>query len=141
MQNSISNPRRNMLSSSLATAGVILTSTQVMGQSLSPNTQVNSRSSVNVIITFETKPDAVAAFAALLEQVKKDLPKVKGCKGVRAFFGKDNPRIFTLVEEWETEQSHKTHIDQVIASGAWEKNIAIHLAKPPVSYYYSELIA
>lgn len=134
-------PRRNMLSSSLAAASIMLSSTAGQAQTSASPAQTNLTAVVKLIITFETKPDAVTAFTTLLEQVRQDLPKVAGCKGVRVFLGKDNPRVFTLVEDWESESAHKAHINQVIASGAWEKHIAIHLTKPPVSYYYTELIA
>lgn len=94
--------------------------------------------SINVIITFQAKPDNASAFAVVLGQVKHDLPKVAGCKAVRLFGRNDNSCIFTLIEEWESGMQHKAHIANVVSSGAWA-GIAAHLASDPVSHYYTEL--
>lgn len=93
---------------------------------------------IKVIITFETKPDSSSQFSTLLEHVKLDLPNVNGCRAVRLFAASDNPCIFTLLEEWDSESMHKAHIERVVSSGAWER-IAAHLSKDPVSHYFSEL--
>jgi len=94
-------------------------------------------SGIQVIITFETKPEASSPFTALLDQVQLDLPRVNGCKGVRVFSRSDSPCMFTLLEHWDSEAAHQAHIAQVVASGAWD-SIAAHLAKDPVSHYYRE---
>jgi quinol monooxygenase YgiN len=91
-----------------------------------------------VIITFEAKPQAASRFRAMLEQAGQELPKVSGCKGVRIFSADGNPCIFTLVEDWESQDAHKAHIGKVVASGGWA-TLAACLAKDPVSHYYNEL--
>ncbi len=93
---------------------------------------------ISVIITFEAKPENAAAVAAVMAQVKRNLPAVHGCNKVRLFGSSDNPCIFTLLEEWESEGHHQAHINVVVASGAWD-SIALHLASAPVSHYYKEL--
>lgn len=93
--------------------------------------------STQIIITFETKPESAAPFAALLEQVKRDLPTVSGCRSVRVFSATAHPCIFTLLEDWDSESQHQRHIDTVVSSGAWA-TLAAHLAKDPVSHYYTE---
>ena len=141
MSNSFVHPRRNMLSNSLTAASALLLSTVVQSQTPLNSNLMNSPGGIKLIITFETKPNAVAAFAALMAQLKQDLPKIAGCRGVRVFQGNENHSIFTLLEDWDSEAIHKAHLDQVISSGTWEKSIAIHLAKPPVSHYYTEYVA
>jgi quinol monooxygenase YgiN len=94
-------------------------------------------SGTQVIITFETKPDASIPFASMLTQVQQDLPRVPGCRGVRVFTGSENPCIFTLLEHWDSQAEHQAHIQTVVASGTWDR-IAAHLAKDPVSHYYRE---
>lgn len=96
-------------------------------------------SGIQVIITFETKPEASLPFAALLDQVQQDLPRVNGCKGVRVFSGSESPCVFTLLEHWDSEAAHQAHIATVVASGAWD-SIAAHLARDPVSHYYRERV-
>jgi quinol monooxygenase YgiN len=90
-----------------------------------------------VIITFEAKPESATAFAAMLEQAKRDLPTVPGCRSARLFAATENPCIFTLLEQWDSAAQHKSHIDKVVSSGAWAV-LAAHLAKEPVSHYYTE---
>lgn len=96
-------------------------------------------SGIQVIITFETLPEASSAFAALLDQVQQELPRVRGCRGVRVFAATDNACVFTLLEHWDSEAAHQAHIATVVASGAWER-IAAHLARDPVSHYYRERV-
>ncbi|MES2584819.1 MAG: antibiotic biosynthesis monooxygenase family protein [Pseudomonadota bacterium] len=93
--------------------------------------------STQIIITFEAKPESAAPFAALLEQVKRDLPTVPGCRSVRLFAASTNPCIFTLLEDWESQAQHQRHIDHAVSSGGWA-TLAAHLAKDPVSHYYTE---
>lgn len=94
--------------------------------------------STNVIITFTSKPDKLAAFTEILIDVKRDLPKVGGCLDVRIFSDTQNPCVFTLVETWESEAAHKKHIEGVVSSGGWN-HIASHLACDPSSSYYKAL--
>ena len=53
---------------------------------------------IKVIVRFEAKTEARAAFAQLLAQVKQDLPKVEGCTGVRLFTGHQEPNVFVLLD-------------------------------------------
>ncbi|MEJ2446142.1 MAG: antibiotic biosynthesis monooxygenase [Exilibacterium sp.] len=54
--------------------------------------------STNVIITFNAKPEKLAAFTEILAGVKEDLPKVVGCLSVRIYNDTQDPCLFTLVE-------------------------------------------
>ena len=93
---------------------------------------------INVIITFEAKPERASAFAELMHQVKQSLPSADGCRGVRLFGRSDNACVFTLVESWESQGHHQAHIAGVVSSGAWD-TMAAELASPPVSCYCNEL--
>lgn len=94
--------------------------------------------SINVIVTFEATPEKASELANLLNQAKRTLPEVEGCKGVSLFNSRKNPCMFTLVEEWESDRQHQAHIANVVSSGAWA-HIASHLAADPVSDYHLEL--
>lgn len=94
--------------------------------------------SINVIITFKSKPEKLAAFVKILNGVKNDLPKVEGCKAVQIFNDINEPGVFTLVETWDSEGMHKKHIEGVMASGGWG-HIASHLASDPISSYFKVL--
>jgi quinol monooxygenase YgiN len=89
---------------------------------------------INVIITFEAKPEGASAFAELMHQVKQSLPLADGCRGVQLFGRSDNACVFTLVESWESQSHHQAHIASAVASGAWDA-LAAKLACAPVSCY------
>jgi quinol monooxygenase YgiN len=93
---------------------------------------------INVIITFEAKPERASAFAELMNQVKQSLPSADGCRGVRLFGRSDNDCVFTLVESWESQGHHQAHIAGAVASGAWDA-LAGELVGAPVSCYCREL--
>jgi len=93
---------------------------------------------INVIITFEAKPERASAFAQLMQQVKQSLPSADGCRGVRLYGHGDNVCMFTLVESWESRSKHEAHIAGVMSSGAWD-TMAAELAGAPVSSYCNEL--
>lgn len=93
---------------------------------------------VHMIINFTAKPEARDALAALLAQARRELPRVPGCKAVRAFNGAADSCSFTLVETWESEAQHQAHVAKLVSSGAWDQ-ISRHLARPPSSGYFHTL--
>ncbi|WP_395831579.1 putative quinol monooxygenase [Elstera sp.] len=94
--------------------------------------------SINVIITFKSKPEKLVAFTEILDGVKTDLPKVDGCISVNIYNADLDPCVFTLVETWRSESDHKKHIEGVVSSGGWS-HIASHLACDPSSGYFKSL--
>ncbi|NHZ64546.1 antibiotic biosynthesis monooxygenase [Massilia sp. CCM 8694] len=90
------------------------------------------------IITFSTRPEAASDLRAILNGVKRDLPSVAGCRGVHIFCASDDQAVFTLVEQWDSEQAHKAHIGTLTASGGWDA-VAACLREPPSGRYASEL--
>ena len=97
-------------------------------------------SQIRFIITFKTTVSAAAAFRTLLDGVARDLPAVPGCHGVEIFRATDDDCTFTLIERWESIESHKAHISRLVESGAWN-GIAAHLAQAPQSQYFHRLEA
>ncbi len=100
--------------------------------------KANVKMDIKFIISFETKMEKVTDFIKILENVKIDLPKVKGCIGVNIFKSSLDRNKFTLVETWETEKLHKAHIDNLSKNGTWDI-IASHLLKDPESGYFIQL--
>lgn len=92
---------------------------------------------IQLLITFQAKPEAAADFAAMLAEVKKTLPSVHGCRSVRLFAGHQDACLFSLLEEWESVALHQTHIERVVSSGEWAR-IRAQLAADPVSHYVTE---
>lgn len=94
--------------------------------------------SIQIIITFEARADSAIQLSEMLAQVRQQLPLVDGCKSVRVLTRQDAPHKFTLVEDWDSSTQHQRHLENVIASGAWEK-IAALLVANPVSHVYQDL--
>ena len=100
--------------------------------------EVKDKMNTNVIVNFKVKMEKVAEFTKILDSVKTDLPKVKGCISVNIFKNTSTANKFTLVETWETKELHQTHIDKLAKNGAWDV-IALHLSKDPESGYFTQL--
>ncbi|ARU55685.1 MAG: antibiotic biosynthesis monooxygenase [Pseudomonadales bacterium] len=102
---------------------------------LSQAQQIQEETKMNVIITFNVKEDKLASFRQIMDDVKINLPSVEGCDTVTIYNDAEDPKVFTLVETWNSREAHKKHIDGVVASGTWE-TIAQHLQSDPVSSYF-----
>ena len=89
---------------------------------------------MNVIISFLAREDKVEEFESLMGSVKSTLPEVHGCSEVKIFRDLEQPCAFTLVETWSSQALHAEHLDQLVASGAWE-HISQLLQTPPTSRY------
>lgn len=92
---------------------------------------------MNVIITFDVKEEKLDSFRGIMSDVKSSLPQVDGCSSVTVYNDVENPAVFTLVESWDSQQAHQSHIDSVVQSGDWDF-IASHLKADPVSSYFQE---
>ncbi|MCG8381030.1 MAG: antibiotic biosynthesis monooxygenase [Gammaproteobacteria bacterium] len=129
--------RRNVLKALVA--GVIASvSFKALGMSGENQKEVKEKMNINVIVRFEVKPEKVAEFTTILESVKADLPKVRGCVGVNIFRNSSASNKFTLVETWENEKLHQDHIAKLSNDGTWDM-IVSHLSKDPESDYFIQI--
>ncbi len=94
--------------------------------------------SIHLIITLKAKKSRLAAFTEIMMQVKTDLPAIEGCKSVRIFKNTRNPCTFSLIETWDSEERHKSHLKEFTRSGGWE-HMSLHLTSDPVMSYFSEI--
>ena len=90
--------------------------------------------STYLFISFEARPEATRDFAALLDQVRQELPRIPGCRAVRVFAHAEHAQRFSVFEEWDSAASHQAHISHVVASGEWER-IRAYLSADPTSFY------
>lgn len=93
---------------------------------------------IDVVVSFRVKDSEVDPFRETMRSVKTSLPQVSGCHGVRIFQGVDDPSLFTLIESWESKQTHRAHIALLLASGQWSQILG-YLAAEPVTNYVQEL--
>jgi len=124
--------RRKLLQNSLAYA-LLLSSVQSFAK-----VPVENKLDIQLIITFHIKKEKVQSFMKIVNDVKKNLPKVDGCKGVEIFQANDDKQIITFIETWENIEKHKKHIEHVVDSGDWEY-ISSHLIADPKSQYYQAI--
>jgi len=124
--------RRKLLQNSLAYA-LLLSSVQSFAK-----VPVENKLDIQLIITFHIKKEKLQSFMKIVNDVKKNLPKVDGCKGVEIFQANDDKQIITFIETWENIEKHKKHIEHVVDSGDWEY-ISSHLIADPKSQYYQAI--
>jgi quinol monooxygenase YgiN len=94
--------------------------------------------SINVLVLFRVKETKVGTFRELMSSVKTSLSQVPGCRGVRIFHGVDEPKLFTLLETWESKERHRAHFAMLVAAGQWAQLLE-YLAADPVTSYLEEL--
>lgn len=93
--------------------------------------------SVNLIITFNVIEEHVPEFNDLMASVKRSLPEVDGCHGVRVYNDTGDPKVFVIVETWDSADVHGRHVQGLKDSGQWD-GIAALLERDPVASYYHE---
>ncbi|MCH9812715.1 MAG: antibiotic biosynthesis monooxygenase [Epsilonproteobacteria bacterium] len=101
-------------------------------------TEQEDKMAVELMITFHVKEEKLESFMALIQDVKKNLPKVDGCRDVEVFQVHDDKYTIRFIETWESIEKHKKHITHVIDSGDWDY-ISSHLRSDPKSQYYRKL--
>ena len=93
---------------------------------------------MNVIISFEAKPECSEEFQTVMHETRAGLPKVEGCRSVSIYREEGNTLRYTIVETWQSQEDHQAHVASMIQSGTWD-GILKMLSKPPVSAYFTML--
>lgn len=93
------------------------------------------REKINIIINFDVKPENIAIFRGILDNVKINLPNVTGCETVSIYADQNNPDKFTLIETWESKEAHQNHITSIVESGDWSKILSNLKTEPSSSYF------
>ncbi len=91
-----------------------------------------------VTVTFHAQADQLAAFEQIMRSVKLQLPTIQGCLGVRVLRSAEQPQIFVLVEDWESNAQHAAHISNLIEGGDWAE-IEAMLQAPPTSMVLQDI--
>lgn len=91
--------------------------------------------SISYIIQFKAKSNKQADFHNIMNNVKSELPEVKGCISVVIHHSVENASSFLMVETWESKEHHQQHVESLVSSGVWD-HIAGHLSEDPVGDYY-----
>lgn len=86
-------------------------------------------------IIFCAKVGTTDAFLNIMKSVKTDLPTADGCSGVEILRSIENPSEFTLIESWESQHKHQTHIQTLTESGGWDYLLGL-LTHTPNGHYH-----
>ena len=89
----------------------------------------------HLIIRFEAKQDELAAFASILSNVERDMATEAGFVSAVVYRNADDPRVFTLVEVWQSRADHEAHFERIVASGAWANILAMQRTDPVMGYF------
>ena len=89
----------------------------------------------HLIIRFEAKQDRLTEFAAVMRDVERDMAAERGFVSATVYRHADDPRVFTLVEVWQSRALHEAHFERIVASGAWDNILAMLRADPAMGYY------
>lgn len=91
-----------------------------------------------IIVSLVSKENKKEDLKKAMVDLKRNLPKVNGCLSVSIFQDKSNSKNFTIVEEWDSSKSHRTHIDNITKSGDLDKILQL-LEKPLSGIDYLKL--
>jgi len=93
---------------------------------------------IHLIITLNAKKNRLAAFTKIMMQAKTDLPEIENCKDVHIFKNTHNPCKFSLIETRDSEEQHKSHLEELTRSGGW-KHMSSYLTSDPVMSYFNKI--
>jgi len=89
--------------------------------------------STTVLVSFQTKPDQVAALSAFLSAVQEPV-MASGGLSISLTQDQDDPTRFFEIEVWPSADAHKAFIAGAAAAGAFDPLEAILAAPFSVNY-------
>lgn len=90
------------------------------------------------IVEFDTKPECLADFEAVMRQVKHDLPRAEGCKGVEIMQNQTDITRLVVIEKWTDQAAHQHHVNSLKKAGVWDDILTL-LSSEPKGEYYQQL--
>ena len=68
---------------------------------------------VGVVVRIDVKPDQADEFAALAQRTMiEPTQAAPGCLRYELWQDRDQPGRFAIIEEWESQEAHETHLAQ-----------------------------
>ena len=127
---------RNRLSVSVSELVLTVIILAVAAASGSTLAQANGDNTMNtyLVIRFEADDAKLDEFSAIMRSVDTDMQTEPGFVSATVYQDIDDPRVFTLVELWESRKSHEEHFEKIVESGAWEHILSLLRKKPKMGY-------
>ena len=96
---------------------------------------MNADATTHLLIRFEAKQEHLAEFAAIMRTVERDMAAEPGFESAVVYQDSDDPRVFMLVEVWQSRRSHEAHFERIVASGDWANILAMLRSDPVMGYF------
>jgi quinol monooxygenase YgiN len=90
---------------------------------------------INVIVSFDVRPGRGEALCDWLAGALEKTRANPGCQGAQLNRDLDDPDAPVLIEQWESADTHKAFVEQLVSSGAMNAAMSF-LNGPPRSHYY-----
>jgi quinol monooxygenase YgiN len=90
--------------------------------------------SITRIGEFQAKPESINAMRELLISIMPGIKSSRGCESVQLYQSHDAPTKFTMVEVWDSLESHQASVKNITPEQLAE--IRAILASPPSGQYY-----
>ena len=90
--------------------------------------------SITRIGEFQAKPESINAMREFLISIMPGIKSSHGCESVQLYQSQDDPTRFTMVEVWDSVESHQASVKNITPEQLAE--IRAILASPPSGQYY-----
>ncbi len=72
-----------------------------------------------LIIVFHVANDRLDDFLPIMTGINEGMAGEEGFESAVVYRNADDPRLFTLIEKWESRELHRDHYDRIVESGDW----------------------
>lgn len=74
-----------------------------------------------VIVHFWAKPGFEKDLGTFIMPAIPRLTELSGCRGGSLYYDIDEPRLYVLVEHWESREAHQRYIAQIESDGTMDR--------------------
>jgi quinol monooxygenase YgiN len=83
----------------------------------------------------QAKPETVEALHDFLRSIMSGIKAAQGCEAVRLYQSQDDPTKFTMIEVWDSIESHQASVKEIPPEML--AKIRPLLGSPPTGRYYN----
>ena len=87
-----------------------------------------------VVVRFTARDGQVEALRRMIAPAIPRLAELPGCRGGSLYYDIDEPRVFVLIEHWESAEAHRAYLRRLDEDGTMERMLTL-LASPPDRRY------
>ena len=124
----------NRIRALFATAAIVCLGLVGIHGTTSAQEAAKAEDGVQLIIRFHSKREHLSEFTDIMRGVETAMRKEKGFVSAIVYQDYDDPRAFTLIEEWGSRQLHEEHFERIVESGDWAHILGLLTTEPVMSY-------